>query len=34
LEKGGLTLEKNVLQSVKDYSNNFIDFFIKNKGGK
>jgi hypothetical protein len=33
LEKGGLTLEKNVLKSVKDYSNEFIDFFINNKNG-
>jgi len=33
-EKGGLTLEKNVLKSVKDYSNDFIEFYIKKNGGK
>lgn len=33
LEKGGLSLEKNVFKSVKDYSNDFIDFFIKSKKG-
>lgn len=34
MEEGGLTLEKNVFKSVKDYSNDFIEFFIKNKGGR
>ena len=33
LENGGLSLEKNVLKSVKDYSKEFIDFFIKYKKG-
>jgi len=33
MKKGGLTLENNVLQLVKDYSNDFIEFLIKNKGG-
>jgi hypothetical protein len=35
MSEGGLALEKNVLKLVKDYSNEFIDFFIKDKkGGK
>jgi len=35
LEEGRLSLEKNVLKLVKDYSNDFIEFFIdNNKGGK
>ncbi|MFW9999733.1 MAG: hypothetical protein ACFE9Q_10845 [Candidatus Hodarchaeota archaeon] len=33
LEKGGLTLEKNALKLVKDYSNDFIEYFINNKIG-
>ncbi|MFX0075918.1 MAG: hypothetical protein ACFE96_10780, partial [Candidatus Hermodarchaeota archaeon] len=33
IKKGGLTLENNVLQLVKDYSNDFIEFLIKDKGG-
>jgi hypothetical protein len=33
MKKGGLKLENNVLQLVKDYSNDFIEFLIKNKGG-
>jgi hypothetical protein len=33
MKKGGLTLENNVLQLVKDYSNDFIEFLIKDKGG-
>lgn len=34
LEKGGLTLEKDVIESVKDYSNEFIEFFMKNNKGR
>ncbi|UCC19457.1 MAG: hypothetical protein JSV62_15365 [Promethearchaeota archaeon] len=34
LEEEGLSLEKNVLKSVKDYSNDFIESYIKNKGGR
>jgi len=30
MEEGGLTLEKNVLKLIKDYSSDFIEFFIKN----
>lgn len=33
MEEGGITLEKNVLKSIKDYSNDFIEFFIDNKNG-
>ena len=33
LKEGGFTLEKNVLKSVKDYSNEFIEFFIDKKNG-
>ena len=33
LEEGGLTLEKNVLESIKNYSNEFIEFFINKKNG-
>ena len=31
LKEGGLNLEKNGLKSVKDYSNEFIEFLINNK---
>ena len=34
MEESGLTLEKDVFKSVKDYSNDFIEFFIENNGGK
>jgi len=34
MEESGLSLEKDVLKSVKDYSNDFIEFFIENKGGR
>jgi hypothetical protein len=33
MEQGGMTLEKNVLKLVKDYSNEFIEFLIDNKNG-
>jgi hypothetical protein len=33
LKKGGATFEKNILNKVKDYSKEFIDFFIDNKNG-
>lgn len=33
LEEGGLTLEKNVLESVKNYSNEFIETFFNKKIG-
>jgi hypothetical protein len=33
LEKRGLTLEENILESIKDYSNEFIELFINNKNG-
>lgn len=31
MKKDGLSLEKNVLKSVKDYSNEFIEFYINTK---
>lgn len=31
LKSGGLALEKNVIKSVKDYSNEFIEFLIDNR---
>jgi hypothetical protein len=33
MEKGGLALEKNSFKLIKDYSNDFTEFFIKNKNG-
>ncbi|MFX0060044.1 MAG: hypothetical protein ACFE85_03230 [Candidatus Hodarchaeota archaeon] len=33
MEQGRMTLEKNVLKSVKDYSHEFIEFLIDNKNG-
>ena len=33
LGEGGITLEKNVLESVKNYAHEFIEFFINKKNG-